>query len=305
MHRFKNILFVNEPSSTSTNAQALALQLARSNDAQLTICDVSAELPRMAPDIEKSFHAMQEKQVMSHFENLDLQGLNIKTCMLSGIPFVEIVREVIRGKYDLVIKSVDVSTGIFSNLFGEKDMRLMRKCPCPVWIIKQSETTKFERIVAAVDPDPEIPGNASLNKLILNLATSLAEQQKSELHIVHTWYLQGEDILRSARSSLSNEEVDQIALETEKEHRGWLEGLLEDHNLTEKGYKIHLVEGDAGEMIPQLAKDTDANLVVMGTVARTGIAGFFIGNTAESILRNVDSSVLTVKPEGFESPVQL
>ena len=43
----------------------------------------------------------------------------------------------------------------------------------------------------------------------------------------------------------------------------------------------------------------------MGTVCRTGIAGFFIGNTAESILQQVDCSVLTVKPDGFVSPVVL
>ena len=41
----------------------------------------------------------------------------------------------------------------------------------------------------------------------------------------------------------------------------------------------------------------------MGTVCRTGIAGFFIGNTAEKTLQQVDCSVLMVKPEGFVSPV--
>jgi nucleotide-binding universal stress UspA family protein len=43
----------------------------------------------------------------------------------------------------------------------------------------------------------------------------------------------------------------------------------------------------------------------MGTVARTGIAGFFMGNTAESILTQLECSVLTLKPQGFVSPVTL
>jgi len=43
----------------------------------------------------------------------------------------------------------------------------------------------------------------------------------------------------------------------------------------------------------------------MGTVCRTGIAGFLIGNTAENVLNDVDCSVLTVKPEGFASPKRL
>ncbi|NJO21650.1 MAG: universal stress protein [Sphingomonadales bacterium] len=41
----------------------------------------------------------------------------------------------------------------------------------------------------------------------------------------------------------------------------------------------------------------------MGTVTRTGIAGFLIGATAEDVLRQVDCSVLTVKPDGFVTPV--
>jgi nucleotide-binding universal stress UspA family protein len=47
------------------------------------------------------------------------------------------------------------------------------------------------------------------------------------------------------------------------------------------------------------------DVIVMGTVCRTGVAGFFIGNTAEKILNQVECSVLTVKPEGFESPITL
>lgn len=43
----------------------------------------------------------------------------------------------------------------------------------------------------------------------------------------------------------------------------------------------------------------------MGTFARIGIAGFFIGNTAEAILEQLQCSVLAVKPPGFVSPVSL
>jgi len=43
----------------------------------------------------------------------------------------------------------------------------------------------------------------------------------------------------------------------------------------------------------------------MGTVARTGIQGFIMGNTAENILNQLDCSVLAVKPPGFVTPVTL
>ena len=61
--------------------------------------------------------------------------------------------------------------------------------------------------------------------------------------------------------------------------------------------------GDRGRL-DALRAQLDADLVVMGTVGRTGIAGLFIGNTAEMVLEQVQCSVLAVKPAGFVSPVQ-
>ncbi len=58
-------------------------------------------------------------------------------------------------------------------------------------------------------------------------------------------------------------------------------------------------------MIPELAYKEKVDLIIMGTVCRTGIAGFFIGNTAEKVLQQVHCSVLTVKPDGFATPVIL
>jgi nucleotide-binding universal stress UspA family protein len=49
--------------------------------------------------------------------------------------------------------------------------------------------------------------------------------------------------------------------------------------------------------------DVNPNTLVMGTIARTGLSGMIIGNTAEQVLGLIQTSVIAVKPEGFESPV--
>ena len=67
--------------------------------------------------------------------------------------------------------------------------------------------------------------------------------------------------------------------------------------------RTHLPKGPAGEVIPALARELKTDIVVMGTVARTGIPGMIIGNTAESVLSQLDCSVLAVKPPDFISPV--
>ncbi|MFG0289007.1 MAG: universal stress protein, partial [Rhodopirellula sp. JB044] len=53
-----------------------------------------------------------------------------------------------------------------------------------------------------------------------------------------------------------------------------------------------------------VADEVEADLMVMGTVCRTGIAGVLIGNTAETVLSDINCSLLALKPEGFQSPVR-
>ena len=63
--------------------------------------------------------------------------------------------------------------------------------------------------------------------------------------------------------------------------------------------------GEPDAVILDFVVGEGIDLVVMGTVARGGIAGLLIGNTAERILRKLPCSVLAVKPDGFVSPVGL
>lgn len=111
----------------------------------------------------------------------------------------------------------------------------------------------------------------------------------------------GENLLRT-RAGLPAAEVDKRLLETRKMYETWFHRLLEKHPMEELRHHVHLLKGEAGKLIPELSKEKQIEVIVMGTVCRTGISGFFIGNTAEDVLRQVDCSVLTVKPDGFVTP---
>ena len=66
-----------------------------------------------------------------------------------------------------------------------------------------------------------------------------------------------------------------------------------------------LRHGDPQLVIPEFVVAAGIDVLVMGTVARGGLSGLLIGNTAERVLRKLPCSVLTVKPDGFVSPVRL
>lgn len=145
------------------------------------------------------------------------------------------------------------------------------------------------------------PKRDSLNPLILQLASSMARKEAGELHIVHVWHLFGDRY--AGIHGMTGKDV-QVAKAQEKMlHKQRFDGLLSRIDFTDLKPQVRLIEGDPDECIPELVMEQSIDLLVMGTVSRTGIAGFLIGNTAEEVLKQVDCSVLTLKPEGFVTPV--
>ena len=321
MKRFSNILLIADEGTDHTQAAQRAITLAKNNQAALTVCavvdavptDVQMAIIAVTPE-ELCDIAVTEKRAKLDdiIETITEKEIAVESKVLVGKPFVEIIRQVLGANYDLVIKSAEGALSFKDTLFGSTDMHLMRKCPCPVWIIKSSEHPHYRRILAAVDQDPEDAVKDSLNRQILEMSTSLSLSEFSELHIVHAWHLFAENFFRSPRSGISDAEFDEMVVKEAGARRVWLENLVSTYGTkVDKDVvdyiepQLHVIKGDAKHVVPTKALELDVDLIVMGTVARTGIAGFFMGNTAENILTQLDCSVLTVKPPGFVSPITL
>jgi nucleotide-binding universal stress UspA family protein len=231
-------------------------------------------------------------------------GLQADGKILYGTPFLQIIREVLRHGHDLVMTTTQGRSNLKERVFGSTTMHLMRKCPCPVWVVKSSQPEWHTRILAAVDPNPHDEERQALNVKIMDLATSLARLEHRELVVVHAWTFLVERSLRAGHVSLSSD-VDRWVSDARGQHRRWLIDLLQPYALEELEHEVYLLKGEAGRLIPELATAKEVKLIVMGTVSRTGIAGLLIGNTAEKILSQVDCGVLAVKPDGFVTPVRL
>ena len=235
------------------------------------------------------------------------QGVDARTLLVTGTPFLEITRQVLRDKHDLVILAAEGKGGLKERLFGSTSMHLMRKCPCPVWVVKSTKRAKYKRILAAVDTTSDFPDSErdSLNPLIMQLASSLAQMDNSEFHVVQVWSVFAEGHM-AVRGGLSENSIRNLRKQTRHQYTSQLDRLQAGINLKEIITHRHLLrDDDAPKAIIKLAKSKEIDLLVMGTVCRTGLTGFYIGNTAETVLSEVNCSVLTVKPEGFETPVTL
>jgi nucleotide-binding universal stress UspA family protein len=222
--------------------------------------------------------------------------------VLFGVPFIKIIQQVQLQGHDLVIAAAEGKGGLNERLFGTTSLHLMRKCPCPVWIHKAGRTARYGRILAAVDLFEPDPTKEYLNSKIMELSTSMAEMENADLHVIHVWNFVGEKVLLG-RGRMTRTDLREVISEIREQHRGALEDLVKRHPAPSIRSASHLKRGDPGEIISEFAGKIRANLIVMGTVSRRGIPGLLIGNTAEGVLQRVNASVLTVKPEGFVSPV--
>jgi universal stress protein E len=306
MKRFKNISLIYECDQSTLERAAL---LAKENHARLTIVHAIKEFPTSwqhlyvddkPVDVKKLVMQDQQESLEEMASSLHSLGVHPKTRLLEGVPFVEIIRDVVENERDLVIMTVDKKPGWREYFFGNTVSAMMRDCPCPVLALKPSGQKSFKKILVAVDPVLVGDSHDTLNKVILELASSLAELEDAELHVVNAWRLVGESMMRG-RLSLPKADVDRAVLHEFGKHRDLVQDLLVKNGITSQ--HVHLPKGDAVHAIPELVKELAADLLVMGTVCRTGIPGFIIGNTAEQVLGAVECSTLTVKPEGFVSPV--
>lgn len=308
MERFKKILCYVGGQADPAPAIANAAGLAERNKAALTLVDAlpeSTEGPWLTipgkPELEQLIVASRTQELEEMAMPLRERGLRVDTAVTTGSPFVELIRRVVTDGHDLVVKTAQNFQNRLPGLLGTTALHLMRKCPVPVWVVHPSPPKRFGRVVAAVDLSLDAPGNDALSLKVLKLASSLAATRDSELQVVHAWWLYSEGLLRSRRINMPPAEVDAILRETRGAAEGALDALVERADLGNIRSEVLLTKGQPEDVIRRYASEAD--IVVMGTLSRTNVAGLLIGNTAERILQNVDTSVLAVKPEGFRTPL--
>jgi len=322
MKRFKNILFVIDYELQDCEAFNRAVALAENNQANLTVVSILDEFPKDKKHKIYGVSIAELQDVMLEKRRLQLERqvasirkkIRVNTKVLIGTPFMALIWEVLRFKRDILIKVAEKEDGVIERFFASTDMRLLRKCPCPVWLMKSRQAEIPRKILAAVDFDPSDKNMADneINRQIIEMSTSLALSEFIELHIVHVWNAYGEINLRSGIAEQAEADVDSYVEGIRLEHKNQLDELLANFSDISGndavGYlkpKVHMVKGDATNVIPGLVKQLQITSVIMGTVARTGIPGFIMGNTAEKILNQIDCSVLAIKPDGFVTPVTL
>lgn len=310
MSHFNNILVVIDPTEDNQKALSRALEIAsKQSDVKitvfLTIYDFSYEMTTMlSPDERDSMRnaVIQDRKdwlnelIAEAKANID----HIQTMVVwHNRPYESIIRVVLESDIDLVVKGTHEHDILKSVIFTPTDWHLLRKCPCSVLLVKEHAWPENGKILAAVNAGTEDEAHAQLNTTIIEHSRKMADLLHSKVHLVNSYPLTPMNIAVEIPEFDPNEYNSTM----KHHHMTTLAELAKQYDIETSD--THCLEGMPEDVIPRVAKDLDAELVVMGTIGRSGISAALIGNTAEHVIDNLNCDLLALKPPGFESPVKL
>lgn len=242
---------------------------------------------------QRELHDRSETAMRRVVVDLNAMDLDVTFLTLVGEPFVEITRAVQAEGYGMVLAGTRGAGKLEQFFVGSTAKRLIRKCPASIWIVK-AEHLVPPRVVLAATDFSEVSFKAVKEGL------KIAQQADAEFHLLHI--IDSKDVPEDLISRVP--EGSTLRQEINDEATKRLDAFVSSLDVDGSQIQSHLSWGTPWQEIRRIAKHQAAELIVIGTVGRSGIQGLLLGNTAERVLDTCDCSILTIKPDDFVSPIE-
>ncbi|MEI8606419.1 universal stress protein UspE [Pseudoalteromonas sp. B160] len=305
MNTIKQILAIIDPTAESQHGLSRSIELAKKSGASITafmsIYDFSYEMTTMLSGDEREAMrnaVVKDRQlwldeILQHYPDVDINS----QVVWHNRTYEAIIDTVIDQQFDLVVKGTHQHDTLKSVIFTPTDWHLIRKCPALVLLVKEHAWPSQGNILAAVNAVSENQQHLDLNHRIIQDAQFLCELANASLSIVNAYPATPVNIaieIPEFNPSIYNESVKKHHIESTHE-------LAASHQIAQQNCVIE--EGLPEDVILDVAKRLNSELVVIGTVGRTGLSAALVGNTAEHVIDSLDCDVLALKPDGYVSPL--
>lgn len=259
----------------------------------LDVCGKTQEAIEEEADTKSTVLGAAERELKKLVDQAKQQGVEASYCIKFGKSWLELVRQVIRTDADLVIVGGRQHSPLERLFIGTTGQNLLRNCPCPVWVTHEPQEGSHGAILVAHDLTP-------VGERALDLGATLAELYDAQLHVVHAV----DPMVPMIADPMFQFQAVPVSSETRQAAIDQIAEQLKTHQLA-KPAEIQVIEGSPDVVLPEQIEQHAIDLLVMGTIARTGVRGLLIGNTAERMLPKIPCSVLAIKPKDFHTPVTL
>ncbi len=295
----RKILMPTDFSDCSKAAFTWALFLAEQLDADLDLLhvvvlhgsdalDPGAQFPD-ADDIYLRLQQIASSEMKQLLSERRTDHLNIEVAQRRDVAAAPgIVRYADEESVGLIVMGAHGHRGFRRFLLGSVAEEVARLASCPVLTLRSEnpypEIEKIEKIVVPYD-------FSESSRSGLAVAKDLAAIYGSRLYLVHVI----EPVMAPhpyvpLHYKSAELELPQLTKRVEEELRA-----IAAERLGDAEVEIVVLEGGPGWRIPEYAEEVDADLIVLATHGRTGLARFFLGSVTEKVVRSAECPVLTVK----------
>ncbi|RXJ74349.1 universal stress protein UspE [Veronia nyctiphanis] len=309
MDRYTNLLVAIAPEQEEQPALSRAILIARKSDAPvkltlfLAIYDLSYEMTSMLSTDERQAMRsgvikQREEWLESLLENHDAVNLEVERHVVwHNRPYEAMVSQVLEGGHDMLLKATHMHDKLGSVIFTPTDWHLLRKCPCPVLLVKDHDWPENGKILTAVNVSSDNETHIELNDKLIAESNAMASLLHAEVHLVNAYPATPVNITVELPEFDPASYTDAVR----GHHLLTMKTLRQKHCIDDN--LTHVEEGLPEDVIPQVAEELDAELVILGTTGRTGLSAIFIGNTAEHTIDQLNCDLLAIKPDGYVSPL--
>lgn len=304
MSENEKILVVVEPDNHPHEVVGRASWLAElmSCDLHLVLCDPDIGL--LSTGI---FVSNEARDLAEHIRNAQQDiiddiataardcGISVSTYVLEERPVADAILHIaleLEPRY--VVKGTEYHSIAERAIFVDTDWQLIRTCPYPLWLVKPNELSEKPVFIAAVDPVHSHDKPADLDQLIVEYAKAITGPASGEVHLFHTY----ESIVGIGRQAMKTFKpielpVDELSEKIRKEHLEQLNKLAAANSIDAE--HTHQLPGSTRDILPTFARTQEADVVVMGALARWGLRRMVIGSTAEKVLDHLPCDILIVR----------
>lgn len=271
----KKILVATDGSEFSESATGLAIEVAKQFGAKLTVMTMVL----LGEDLEMvgthAMRAVEETAAQGRLDKVMAQakaaGVACEGMVRHGEePYEEIVDAAEEIEADLIVMGRRGQRGLARMMVGDATAKVVGYAPCPVLIVPRGAKMWQGRIVLATDGSAHSEAAAAS-------ALSIAERCKLPLTVVSATVSSHND----ARKAEARQAADKVA---ELAKRRGVAG------------EALVVEGRPDDVVVSTAASKSADLIVVGSHGRTGLAKILLGSISERIIGAATCPVLVAKP---------
>ena len=179
---------------------------------------------------------------------------------------VQAVRAASRCGADLLVKYSFDHSALQRELRATSDWTVLRNAPCPVLLVKHRRRWTRQGVLGAVNFNARDGAHARLNNLVIGATRGFASALGATQYFINACE-EGQDVPDAAA----------IAGRC---------GVPEQ--------QVFVCAGPPHEAIVSMAETLEVDLIVLGTVGRSGLVGKWIGNTVEKLLDHTHIDILVV-----------